>query len=87
MKQFGTTAENSISPEKVAESMLQLVEKAEYPGGTCLEISSAGSRVLGIWDIAAPEAAGTAPSEAALTTGYKPILDLMRVERGGGAKL
>lgn len=81
MKRFGTTPANSITPEAVAESMLTLVEQEKYPGGTCLEVSSAGSRVLGVWDIPAPEAAGTMPTKEALETSYAPILKRMRDER------
>jgi hypothetical protein len=81
MAQFGTTASNSISPEAVADSMLSLVEEAKYPGGTCLEIATTGSRVLGIWNIAEPEAAGTQPSKEQIQMALGPILEKCRKER------
>ena len=81
MKRFGTAPSNSVTPEAVAESMLSLVEQEKYPGGSCLEVSSAGSRLLGVWDIAAPKAAGTMPTREALAMSYAPILQRLKDER------
>lgn len=85
MKQFGTTAENSITPEAVAVGMKNLVEEGRYPGGSCMEISSAGTRLLGTWNIAAPAALGTSVSAAILERNYRPIMATMAKESGTAA--
>ena len=46
-----------------------------------MEVSSAGSRLLGVWDIAAPKAAGTMPTREALAMSYAPILQRLKDER------
>lgn len=81
MKQFGYTVENTIPPEAVAVAMLDLIESAEYPGGSCLEVSSSGARLLGTWAIPAPNPEGTSISQEVLELNYRPVLDLLSEER------
>lgn len=55
MLQFGYDQRGAVTPEFVAEKMLDLVERSEYPGGACLEVSKADVRVLGTWNIPKPD--------------------------------
>lgn len=81
MKQFGTAPENSITPEAVADSMLDLIQGEQYPGGSCMEVSGSGTRILGTYNIAPPQAAGTHVAEEVLQKNYAPILAMMKKER------
>ena len=73
--------ENTISPEDVATHMIDLVTDGKYGGGTCLETSVSGSRVLGTWNIQAPASQGTRVPEAVIEANYAPILAIMKKER------
>ncbi|KAH6680388.1 hypothetical protein B0J14DRAFT_578524 [Halenospora varia] len=82
MKQFGYTLENTIGPEDVARHMVDLVTNGKYPGGTCLETSIGGARELGTWNIPAPAFVGTKVPDAVIEMNYKPMLEMMKKERG-----
>ncbi|KAK4941409.1 hypothetical protein LTR10_018678 [Elasticomyces elasticus] len=81
MKQFGYSLENSVTAETVANNMNDLVTKAQYAGGTCLEVSAGGSRLLGIWNIPEPSGQGTGIDADVLQENYKPILTKLQSER------
>ena len=82
MKQYGVTELNTITPEQVAQTMAELVQEGQYPGGTILECASVGSRVLGTWNIDPPDANGTSvPAEVAVNN-LAPIKEKMAKERG-----
>ncbi|KAH8668177.1 hypothetical protein BGZ60DRAFT_505571 [Tricladium varicosporioides] len=87
MKQFGYTLENTIGPEDVASHMVNLVTNGKYPGGTCLETSVGGARELGTWNIPAPASIGTKVPDAVIEMNYKPMLEMMRKERGSTSRL
>lgn len=82
MAQYGYSKENSVSPETVAARMVDLVTSAQYPGGSCLEVAAAGSRSLGVWNIAAPSSNGTSVDPAVREANYKPIMEKLNSERG-----
>lgn len=82
MKQFGYTFANSVTPETVAARMIDLVTSAQYAGGSCLEVAAGGSRILGTWDIPAPDGNGTTIDPDVLQENYKPILAKLDTERG-----
>lgn len=63
MRQFGYDERAAVTPEFVAEKMVDLVAKGEYGGGTCLEVSAAGVKVLGTWNIPKPEYYDKVPEE------------------------
>ena len=70
--------ENIISPESVAEAMVDLVQDARYGGGSCLEVSVAGRRLLGTWNMEAPdEGTVRVPQEVK----YAPIFARLSKER------
>lgn len=47
MKQYGYTPETAVEPEVVAQAMIELCTEEKYGGGSCLEVSLEGTRVLG----------------------------------------
>jgi hypothetical protein len=82
IKQFGYTTESSISPEEVAQAMIELCTDGKYGGGTCLETSTGGNRILGTWNIAEPASAGTAVPKEAIKMNQAPIRAIMDKEKG-----
>ncbi|TVY68906.1 Short-chain dehydrogenase reductase 3a [Lachnellula suecica] len=86
MKQFGYMLENSITPEKVSQDMAELVTEGKYGGGTCLETSATGTRVLGTWNIEPPSWAGKVLPKEVLDNFRAPIMEHVRRERAGGDK-
>lgn len=83
MKQFGYTNENSITPDDVAKAMVELVTDGKYAGGTCLEATIDGSRVLGVWNIDPPRYKGVQVPEEAIERNRAPITALLQRERRG----
>lgn len=85
MREFSLDAKNSQrpsitpDPEEVAQKMVTVVEYAKYLGGTCLEVTSGGSRVMRTWNIEAPQSNITAAVREAT---YAPALAIMKKERG-----
>ena len=73
MQAFGYNEKAAVSPEFVAEKMLELIVKGEYKGGSCLEVSASTVRTLGTWDIPAPKAFGTAVPVEALESTLAPL--------------
>ena len=54
VQQFSYTANDYLEPEQVAQAMLDLVQKCDYAGGTVMDITRAGVRVLPEWNISPP---------------------------------
>jgi len=85
VSQFGVTDSNALTPDQVAQSMLDLVTEEKYPGGTMLETTVAGQRVLGTWNIEKPSSTDRfATTEAGLERNLEPIRRILREERGAG---
>jgi len=82
MKQFGYDPATAVTPEKVADTMIELVTNGQYAGGTCLEVSVSGSRSLGIWNIEPPKSSGTRVPQEVIDENYAPMISLMNKERG-----
>jgi len=82
MKQFGYDPANAVTADTVAEAMLDVVTNGQYEGGTCLEISVAGTRSLGTWNIEPPQASGTTVPQEVIDRNYAPMIALMDRERG-----
>ncbi|EXJ76277.1 uncharacterized protein A1O5_00785 [Cladophialophora psammophila CBS 110553] len=51
-ERFGITDEISITPSEVANALFETVKSAKYPGGTIMEVSKLGTRVIPEWHIA-----------------------------------
>lgn len=80
-KQYHFSDENSISPEEVAESMIDLIQSGKYGGGTSLEISPGSIRSLGTWNISEPKAVTSENSREFGDINYAPIIQLVNKER------
>ncbi|CAK7235101.1 hypothetical protein SEUCBS140593_009168 [Sporothrix eucalyptigena] len=78
MKQFDYKPSMAVMPEEVAEGMVDLVTKAEYGGGACLQVAVGERRTLGVWNIPAPDTDGARVDKAVLEQNYKPVLEKMR---------
>jgi len=61
--------------------MADLIEDGKYGGGASLEISSAGTRLLGTWNISEPKTTGTGDVREFGDKNYAPIIELLRRER------
>lgn len=81
--QYGYTAENTISAEDVARAMIELCVQGRYRGGTCLETSKGGNRVLGTWNIPEPVSEGTSVPREVIERNQRPILEIFEREREG----
>jgi hypothetical protein len=81
MKQFGYTAEASITPDDVAKAMVELVTDGKYEGGTCVETTTNGIRILGVWNIDPPHYEGTAVPKEMIENNQAPIKALLKKER------
>lgn len=77
MKQFGYSEDAAVTADFVAEKMLELVEKSEYPGGTSLEVSASQVRTLGTWNISPAKTTGTRIPQEALDASYAPLIAVM----------
>ncbi|EPE34671.1 NAD(P)-binding Rossmann-fold containing protein [Glarea lozoyensis ATCC 20868] len=82
MTQFGYDPAHTITPERVAADMYELVTDGQYGGGTCLENSAAGTRVLGTWNIEAPKSAGTKVPQSVKDVNYRSMIEIMGREKG-----
>lgn len=81
MKQFGYTAEASITPDDVAKAMIELVTNGKYEGGTCVETTKSGMRILGVWNVDQPDSKGTAVPKEVIENNQAPIKALLKKER------
>jgi hypothetical protein len=91
MSQFSIQDDEALSPDDVAKGMLDLVQKGEYGGGTVLEISMAGTRVIPEWNCDPPSMKGTgqefARNQDRERSLREPISVRMKLERGVLSKL
>ncbi|KAJ3549268.1 hypothetical protein NM208_g587 [Fusarium decemcellulare] len=87
-QRFGVTSDIAIGPDAVADVINEAVESAQYPGGTVLEISRLGKRVVPEWNIDPPGkiggemATGTDVPPDRVKEALQPILDITAAERG-----
>ncbi|KXL50211.1 hypothetical protein M433DRAFT_167650 [Acidomyces richmondensis BFW] len=74
-KQYSYTDDICVTPDQVAEAMLEMVQSKEYPGGSLL---------------ASAEMLGTAEESGAMKTWlnncYAPMREVFRKERGGNRR-
>jgi len=82
MKQFGYGQTNSNSPEDVADAMMDLITNGKYPGGSCMEVSIKGTRILGTWNIDPPDTVGTTVPQEIIDANTAPIKEMLSKERG-----
>ncbi|KAF7557156.1 hypothetical protein G7Z17_g939 [Cylindrodendrum hubeiense] len=87
-KRFGINDDVAITAETTAEAIHEAIESADYPGGTILEVSRDGTRVIPEWFIQPPGMVdgkmqkGTDVPPEMIAKALKPILDRTAAERG-----
>ncbi|KAH7161081.1 hypothetical protein EDB81DRAFT_924426 [Dactylonectria macrodidyma] len=87
-KRFGINDDIAITAKTAAEAINDVVRSAEYPGGTILEVSKDGTRVIPEWFIQPPGMVdgkmpkGTDVPPEMIAQALKPILDRTAAERG-----
>lgn len=87
MSQYSFREIPSNTPEEVASAMMDLIQDEQYGGGTVLEITVAGTRVIPAWNIDPPPtgAVGSSASGLPLELVQKnlaPIIEKLKTERG-----
>lgn len=83
--QFSVSQDRALTPDQVAASMLDLLQKGEHACGTILEISTGGVRVVPEWNVDPPTAAGSGQDvrgEEMLEAMVRPIRERLESERG-----
>ncbi|KAK7883477.1 hypothetical protein LTR67_011227 [Exophiala xenobiotica] len=87
-RRFGITDDISVTARDVASVITETIESSEYPGGTIMEISKLGTRVIPEWritptgEIDGKMAAGTDAPPEAIQRALAPILAITAKERG-----
>ncbi|ETS87772.1 hypothetical protein PFICI_01600 [Pestalotiopsis fici W106-1] len=87
-ERFGVDSSVAITSEEVANAISGAVESADYPGGTILEVSQAGRRIIPEWNIAPPGlidgkmGKGTTVPPEAIAKALGPILARTAAEKG-----
>jgi NAD(P)-dependent dehydrogenase (short-subunit alcohol dehydrogenase family) len=88
--QFGYTDDICITPEQVAQAMVEMIESGEYPGGSLLQVDKGTMR--GRLDSQQADKVMVASEDASLREWqercFQPIREVFGRERGGkkGAK-
>ena len=59
IKQYSASEARFLTPDACAKSLLDLLQKKEYPCGSVLEISLSGTRVIPEWNVDPPQGQGT----------------------------
>ncbi|KAK5122449.1 hypothetical protein LTR85_004033 [Meristemomyces frigidus] len=83
-KQYGYNDEMSITPEEVAEAMMEMVQSGEYPGGSLLEVSKGNLRgqLESMQSSAQAMASNSAGYQTWLENNSAPIREVWNKERG-----
>ncbi|KAF2732340.1 NAD(P)-binding protein [Polyplosphaeria fusca] len=84
--QFSVKDEAALSPDTVAERMLDLLQKKEYGCGSMMQIDLGGPKEIPEWNIPAPVGAGTGQElnagDETMKAMLKPIQETLGKERG-----
>ena len=83
MQNFGYDENLAVTPDFVAERMMDLVVKGEYGGGSSLEVSASGVRTLGTWSIPPPAGMGTRVPNEATEMSYRPLKAIIEKDKQG----
>ncbi|VUC32622.1 unnamed protein product [Clonostachys rosea] len=87
-ERFGISEGILITSDAVAKTISDGIESAEYPGGTILEVSKLGTRVVPEWFIQPPGMVdgkmpeGTDVPEHMIVKSLQPIMNVTEKERG-----
>lgn len=81
MKRFAYSEEAAVTPEFVAEQMLELISNGKYEGGSSIEVSASAVRTMGTWNISPSKTTGTRIPQEALDASYAPLKAIMEKDR------
>lgn len=81
MAQFGYKEEYAVTPEFVAETMIELVVNGKYEGGTCLEATKEPVRALGTWNISPPGYATRPVPQETIDAALAPLKAVIEKEK------
>lgn len=88
-KQFTVTTDNALSADVVANHMMDLIQKKEYPCGTVLEVTLSGHRLIGDWNVPPPTGEGSGADLTADDERVKamllPVKEKLKSESGPSA--
>lgn len=82
-KQMGYSDEMGITPEEVAEAMLELIQDGKYEGGTLMQIDKEGKRLAESAQAVPLKGEGLDEWKA---SAYAPIREVYKKEREVGKK-
>ena len=91
-ERFSVTPDVAITADQVANVVHKAVESPKYPGGSIIEVSKLGTRVIPEWHIDPPGmvdgkmAQGTDIAPEAIAKAMKPALDVTERERGAATR-
>lgn len=83
LKQYSVTTDKALTPDACATSLLDLLQKKEYPCGSVLEITLVGTRLIPEWGVEPPVGMGAGQDldEDFMTNMLQPIRDTLNAER------
>jgi len=83
LKQYSVTTEKALTPDACATSLLDLLQKKEYPCGSVLEITLGGTRFIPEWGVEPPKGVGSGQDldEQFMTNMLQPINDKLNAEK------
>jgi len=83
--QFSVSQDRALTPDQVAASMLDLLQKKEYECGSVMEITTNGTRLIPEWGVQPPSAAGSGQDVQAgemVDAMIGPVREVVERERG-----
>ncbi|EMD66871.1 hypothetical protein GGP41_008259 [Bipolaris sorokiniana] len=83
MKQFSLIPDAALTPDTCAKHLLELLQKKEYPCGSMLELTLAGTGLIPEWGIEQPAGMGTGQEvdEVSVNNLMQPLKDVLDVEK------
>jgi short-subunit dehydrogenase len=83
LKQYSVIADNALTPDTCATHLMDLLQKKEYPCGSVLEVSLAGTRLIPEWGVEPPTGKGSGQDldEEFMTNMLQPIKDALNADK------
>jgi short-subunit dehydrogenase len=82
-KQYSVTTDEALTPDTCATHLMDLLQKKEYPCGSVLEVTLAGTRLIPEWGVEPPVGKGSGQDvdEEFMTNMLQPIRDTLNAEK------